>query len=77
MSVWAFRFLIVAARAIELAIIEGGSELNLRTFRVYNTGLVFFLVNNFIIASSSRLAIRFVIQYRQKGAQKMKIVIWQ
>ena len=52
-SSWAYRFHNVD-ELCELAIIEGGSELNLLTFPVDNAGLeCFLLVNYFIFASSS------------------------
>ena len=55
----------------ELAITEGGSELNFFTFPANNTGLGFFLFSKFIIASS-KLAIELVIQYRRKRKRKNK-----
>ena len=44
-ALWAFSLSYIAAGAMrvgELAFIEGGSELNLLIFPVYDTGLVFY-----------------------------------
>ena len=69
------RGLLVVGFSFKLAIIEGGSELNLPTFpeNKYKTSFFNIIIN----ASMSYLATELTLFSRPKGAQTINIVIWQ
>jgi hypothetical protein len=75
MSMWTPRrgCLLFAEAVIELAIIEGRNELNLFTFQVYNTRLVFPLVDYFIIASGNLASHTVCYQLLRKGVYKLNL----